>query len=115
MKNEKELVYAWMNKQIKSRKLETTKIFGGKITRSFESKDIQLHKGIKLISDITGIPYVECEWRGNEHCDTNYKERYLIYNGFKFFTIGTVENFEQEDLEDFEQEDSENEKAEITD
>lgn len=107
MKFEKELVYAWMNKQIKSRKLETATILNGKVIRSFTADDIQLYRGIKLISDITGIPYVEHEWCGNEHCNVNYKERYLRYNGFKFFTIGTVEDFEQED--------SENEKAEITD
>ena len=107
MKTEKEIVYAWMNKQIKSRRLETTKILNGRITRSFESNDIQLHRGIKLISDITGIPYTECAWRGNEHCHTNYIERSLMYCGFKFFMIDTEEGYRQED--------SENEEAEITD
>lgn len=107
MKFEKELVYAWMNKQIKSNKLETATLFDNMVVRHFRTDDIQLHRGIKLISDITGIPYTEREWRGNQHCGVNYIERSLMYNGFKFFTLGTVEDFRQED--------SENEKAKITD
>lgn len=102
----KQLVFAWLNKQIKAYNLNHTRLFENGIVHeigySFEPKKIMLFRGIKLISDITGIPYTESKWDGNAHCSTTYIERSIMYKGYKFYSIS----------ESYEEEDKENEEAE---
>ena len=94
-----ETVYAWLNKQIKANKLAGTGLFENRIKREYPKSSILVFRGIKLISQITGIPYEEREWSGNSQCSTNHVERVLFYKDYCFYEIADKEEFEQEDEE----------------
>lgn len=85
--NKKDLVFAWLNKQIKANKTESIRLFDDQIRRSRSSKEIQIYRGVKLISEITDIPYVEEDWEGNKCCNTNHNIVYLMYKGYKVFEL----------------------------
>lgn len=95
----KKLVYAWLNKQIKAQKLMSTTIFGEAVRREYPCKKIQVYRGIKLLADIISAELTECDWNGNDNCDTNYIERSFMYRDYKFYSIGDPEEFEEEDKE----------------
>ena len=89
--NKKDLVFAWMNKQIKASKIEGTALFDNEIRRTYADNTIHVHKGIKKISEITGISYFEEDWDGNKTCNTNYNIVYLMYKNYKFFELADKE------------------------
>ena len=94
---DKELVYRWLNKQIKAQKLIATTLFDNKVRREYLKKDVQLFTGVKLLADTIGAELIECEWDGNDHCGTNYIERSFMYKGYKFYSINEKEGYEKED------------------
>lgn len=99
MDHRKELVYAWLNKQIKASKILDASLFDGKIRRTFANNYIQIYTGIKLISDILDIHYFEDDWDGNEHCHTNYVKRYIWYKNYQFFELVDKNEEEKENNE----------------
>lgn len=98
-------VMNWLDNQILSYQFETDTLFNSKIVRHFgtprdfnsDVQSIQIYRGIKLIAEILDIPYDEHDWHGNDACNVKYLERSLMYKGYQFYSIGTKENFEEED------------------
>ena len=91
--HEKELVYAWLNKQIKAWKLSNSNlpesVFG--YIRGFcnYEKELQIY-GIKNIIDILGsdIEWIREDWNANNIGEkTNYDIIYFWYRGFKIFQL----------------------------
>ena len=94
--NKKDLVFAWMNKQIKANKTQNIALFDEDIRCTFTDNTIHIYKGIKTISDITGIAYTEKDWHGNKHCKTNNLIRELQYKNYTFFELVPKEEMEDE-------------------
>ena len=89
--HKKELVYSWLNKQVKAWKLANSELpyeeFGyisGIINT--DRKELHIH-GTEKLAHIIGAEIIREDWDGNEQCHTNNDFIYFWYRGFKVFQL----------------------------
>ena len=89
--HQKEIIYNWLNKQIKSVKLARTKlprelnIYGSNLMCIYD-KEIHI-VGVIDIANALGIEYFRENWDGNEIAKRNCDEVWFYYKNFKFFEL----------------------------
>lgn len=96
--NQKDLIFAWLNKQIKANKLNNETLFNRAVVRSnYDDHKIMIFKGVRFIADILDISWIERDWDGNEQTGENWRERLFEYRGYTFYQLASAEEFKLED------------------